>query len=281
MKMHKFIFNPFPKMATLYTLAMAMATTGLTSLAMSYEQQPGKVIFLQEIQDQLVHASGMKNRPVTVYVTGDKKRITALTPSSISLSHGFLKQMKDINQIVATLAHMTAHISLDLVLPLPEDMPAGRKKPLVADYLKSAIRPEYPDENNIPQATGAFHRKGAEILERPGYQNRNYDYSVNKTDIIRAEHELDVDRVTDKLLRRAGYCPADYSRLLHYFYEKPHLISGNRHFALDAAAWQRLDAVTRRADPAARCTEAQIALTRKHAGDFDRLQIAIMPGLRN
>ncbi len=278
MKMHKFISETFPKIVI---LAM-MTAISLTSLAQSDDNKPEKTLFLQDIQDQLVHVSGIKNRNITIHIIDDKKRKTILTPSSISLSYGFLKQMKDINQLVSTLAHLTAHISLDFVAtpPLPEDNHDGQEKSSVTGYLKSTIRPQYPDENNMPQATGAFHKKGAEILERPRYHNKDYEYSVNKTDIIKAEHELEVDKITDKILRHSGYCPADYSRMLYYFYENPQLMLGNKHFALDADQWQRIDAVNRRADPGTACDKAQIALTQKHAGDFDQLLVRVMLALR-
>ena len=277
MKTHKFIFDYFPAI-----IAIAMVTgTGMTEMATADEQKPEEIAFLQDIQDRLIQVSGIKNRDIALLVTENKKRKITITPSSISLSYGFLKQMKNINQLVATMAHMTTHISLDYVAtpPLPEGAQDAPEKSSVTDYIKSAVRPKYPDQSNIPQATGAFHHKGAEIIARPSYQNKDYDYSVNKADIISAEHELEVDKITDKILRHSGFCPSDYSRLLHYFYENPQQVLGNKHFVLSADGWQRIDAINRRADPASACDEGQIAQTIKYAADFDRLTVRVMSAL--
>lgn len=273
MKTHKFIFKA---VTALFALVL-MTAPGLTLSGHAADTD-----FLQEIQNRLMKVSGVKDRDIAVIVTENQKRKITLTPSSISLSYGYLKQMKTINQLVATLAHMTAHISLDYVArpPLPEDDRNNQKKTSVTDYLKSTVRPKYPDENNIPQATGPFHHKGADIIERPGYQNKDYDYSVNKADILSAEHELEVDKITDKILRHSDFCPSDYSRLLHYFYEKPQLLLGNKHFVLDATGWPRIDAVDRRADPATICSETQIAQTQKYAHSFDLLMVKVMQALK-
>lgn len=278
MKMHKFIFEYFPK---ILGLALLVALS-LTAHAKANEQAPEKTMFLQDIESQLIRVGGLKDRMITLHITNNQKREIAITPSSISFSYGFLKQLNNINQLIATMAHMTAHISLDFVAtpPLPEDEQAGHEKTSVTEYLKTTMRPKYPDQGNIPQATGAFHTKGAAIIERPGYYNKDYDYSMNKADIINAEHELEVDKITDKILRHAGYCPSDYSRMLHYFYENPQALLGNKHFALNANEWQRIDAVNRRVDPAVACSPDQTTHTQKHENAFDQLLVKIRQALR-
>ncbi|MCF6196451.1 MAG: hypothetical protein L3J50_07080, partial [Emcibacter sp.] len=66
---------------------------------------------------------------------------------------------------------------------------------------------------------------------------------------------------------------------LHYFYENPQLLLGNKHFALDADQWPRIGAVDSRADPAAKCTAEQVALTQKYAPAFDQLMVHIRQAL--
>ncbi|VAX05260.1 hypothetical protein MNBD_ALPHA03-2151 [hydrothermal vent metagenome] len=243
-------------------------------------KNPIETAFLQDIQSRLTKASGI-GHDITVYITTNEKHVMSTTPTSIHFSYKLLKHMKTLNQLVATMAHMTAHIGLDnfSTPPLPEGERSDQERPSSGDYLKSIIRPEYPDETNVPQATGSFHDKGPGsslgISERPGYQNKNYDYAVNKTDIIKAEHELDADKVTGHILGRAGFCPSDYNRMLRYFYENPQGLLSNRHFALDADQWQRLDLLDRTVDPAVPCTDAQTALIQKYSGAFDRLKTAL------
>ncbi|NOZ65783.1 MAG: hypothetical protein GXP00_04705 [Alphaproteobacteria bacterium] len=265
--MHKFIFTTF---STMITIAL-MSTSALAASE--------KASFLQNIQARLTAASGIKGRLIKVIVTKESKRVVALTPSTISLSYGFLKQMKDVNQITMTLAHLTAHIGLDYLPtpPLPEDhIHMDNKK-----SLKDFITPKYPDESYVPEATGPFTAKDQDInIKRPSYQNKNYDYAVNKAGIVKAEQELDVDKTTDKIIRRAGFCPSDYSRMLHYFYENPQLLLGNKHFVLDADQWPRIGAVDNRADPAAKCTAEQNALTRKYAPAFDQLMVRVRQALK-
>ena len=273
MKMHKFIFTPF--------LAL-MAVATMTPQAVSDEPAPKKILFLQDIENKLIHVSGIKYRQVTLLVSTDQKRNIALTPSSISLSYGYLKQMKNINQLVATMAHMTAHISLDYVAPppLPEGHERGAEDTSLEGYIKGAVKHKYPDKTYMPQATGAFHTKGANIIERPRYNNKDYDYSLNKKNIINAEHELEVDKITHKILRHSGFCPSDYSRMINYFYETPQHILGNKHFVLDADGWQRIDDINRRANPKTACEKSQIDQTQKYANSFDQLMVTVMTALK-
>ena len=237
--------------------------------------------FLQDIQSRLSIASGDPKRVITLLITTEEKRVVRATPSMIHFSYGFLKQMASIDQLVATMAHMTAHISLDYMAtpPLPEDVKDSAEKSSVGTYLKSAVRPDYPDESSFPEASGAFHDKGpgagVSTNARPGYHNKNYDYAVNKAGIVKAERELEVDKITSKILSHAGFCPADYNRMLRYFYEKPQKLIGNKHFALDADQWQRLDTLDRTVDPAAPCSQAQNNLTQKYSAEFDQLKITI------
>ncbi len=264
--MRKFIFTCFP------TVVIMALLSGPVSAA------DEKAAFLQDIQARLTVASGIKDRPIKVIVTKESKRVIILTPSSISLSYGFLKQMKDVNQLTMILAHLTAHIGLDYVAPppLPEDHVRTEDKRSLKDF----ITPKYPDESYVPEATGPFTGKDKNaIIERPKYQNKNYDYAVNKAGIVKAEQELDADKITNKIIRHAGFCPSDYSRMLHYFYENPQLLLGNKHFALDADQWPRIGAVDSRADPAAKCTAEQVALTQKYAPAFDQLMVHIRQAL--
>ncbi len=280
MKTRKYIFD-----SILLIIAIAVPTSlGLTSQAMSAEQKPEKILFLQDIQSQLIRVSGVKDRNIPILVSRDQKRKITLTPSSVTLSYGFMKQMNTINQLVATMAHMMAHISLDFVAtpPLPEEDRDHTEKTSVEDYIKDTVLQKYPDRGYIPQATGAFHDKntGMTIIERPGYQNKEYDYSVNKAAILHAEHEREVDKITDKILRHSGFCPSDYSRMLHYFYETPQQLLGNKHFALDADQWPRIDTADSRSDPATSCDDSQIAQIQKYAPAFDQLKVNIMQSLR-
>ncbi|MBL4801279.1 MAG: hypothetical protein JKY45_05240 [Emcibacter sp.] len=279
MKTRKFIFSLCPTIIAV----ILMTSVQMIPQAMSQEESPDGIRFLQEIQDQLTKVSGLKDHTITVHVITEPKRKIVLTPSSISLSYGFLQHVKSVNQLMATLAHMTAHISLDYVTPppLPDNIKTAKDKSSASDYLKSAIRPKYPDQTNIPQATGSFHREGPEVLERPRYQNKDYDYAVNKSGIIKAEHELEVDKITNKIIRHAGFCPSDYSRMLHFFYENPQQILGNKHFALTADAWQRLDAVDHRADPKTVCDDDRIARTVSYGPAFDHLTLSIQQALKN
>ncbi len=241
---------------------------------------PAETVFLQDIQSRLTKASGIRH-DITVYITTNEKHVMSATPTSIRFSYKLLKHMETLNQLVATMAHMTAHIGLNDISkpPLPENERADQKRPSSEDYLKSVIRPQYPDETNVPQATGSFHNKGPSsdqgVSERPKYQNKNYDYAVNKADIINAERELDTDKVTGNILARAGFCPSDYNRMLRSFYETPQGFLSDRHFALDADQWQRLDLLDRTIDPAAPCTKDQTALIQKYSGAFDQLKTAL------
>ena len=249
-------------------------------------ENPVEAAFLQDIQSRLTKASGI-GHDITVYITTNEKHVMSATPTSIHFSYKLLKHMKTLNQLVATMAHMTAHIGLDYLSspPLPEDEQADQKQPSSGDYLKSIIRPQYPDESNVPQATGSFHDKGpgfgTAVDERPGFQNKNYDYAVNKAGIIKAEHELDADKVTGNILSRAGFCPSDYNRMMRYFYENPQGLLSNRHFALDADQWQRLDLLDRTVDPAAPCTKGQTALIQKYSHAFDQLKAALAQTEKN
>ncbi len=243
--------------------------------------------FLQTIQNSLSRAAGLKGNNIVIHVTAEKKRLFDVTPSTIHYSYGFLKQMENIDQLVASMAHMTAHISLDSLStpPLPEEDGKKTVKPSAGDYLKSVVRPKYPDENNIPEATGSFRSKdqdpGMGIIERPGYRNKAYDYAINKSDIIKAEHELDTDKAAVKILKHAGFCPTAYNRMLRYFYENPHLLMGNRHFALDADQWQRLDILDRNDDLAAPCSDGQKAMSQQYAAKFDQLKVKIYRSLKD
>ncbi|VAW00197.1 hypothetical protein MNBD_ALPHA01-606 [hydrothermal vent metagenome] len=263
---------------------MAVFTAAPPVLAQDTSDE--SLAFLQTIQNSLSRASGLKDNNIVIHVTTEKKRIFDVTPSAIHYSYGFLKQMENIDQLVATMAHMTAHISLDYLStpPLPEEDGKNPEKPSVGDYLKSVVRPKYPDENNIPEATGSFRSKdrdpGMGIIERPGYQNRAYDYAVNKSDVIKAERELDTDKTAIKILKHAGFCPTDYNRMLRYFYENPHLLLGNRHFALDADQWQRLDILDRNDGITAPCNDAQKAMSQQYVAGFDQLKVKIYRSLK-
>jgi len=238
-------------------------------------KNPVEAIFLQDIQSRLTKAGGI-NHDITVYITTDEKHAMSATPTSINFSYKLLKHLNSLNQLVATMAHMTAHIGLnDTSQLLPENEQPDQKRPASEDYLKSVIRPQYPDETNVPQATGSFHEKGAIVEERPGFQNKRYDYAINKTDVIKAEHELDADKVTGNILDRAGFCPSDYNRMMRYFYETPQKLLSDKHFALGADQWQRLDLLDRTVDPAAPCTKDQMALIEKYSSAFDQLKAAI------
>ncbi len=138
------------------------------------------------------------------------------------------------------------------------------------------MRPDYPDENYLPQATGALHNKGAVMPERPGYQNRNYDFAVNKKDIITAEQEREADRLVLKILKHSGFCPTDYHHMLRYFYEHPQKLPGNGHFALEADQWQRLDMLEQLSPRTKSCTQSQKALARKYTGPFEQLKVNVI-----
>ncbi|PCI33071.1 MAG: hypothetical protein COB54_04825 [Alphaproteobacteria bacterium] len=287
MKTHKFIFTSFPKAPTLSLISL-LTLISLTPPALSQEPGPEiteKVAFLQDIQNQLQQVSGIKNRPVTVFVTPESKRNITLTPTSVSFSYGFLKQMQDITQLVATMAHMTAHISLDFIETPPlDDRDSNRpEKTSVTDYIKNTLTQKFPDEGYIPQATGSFHgnqqNSTSGIIEKPSYQNKDYDYAVNRVKYIKAEHELEVDKVTHKIMRHAGYCAQDYTRLLQYFYENPHLLLGNEHFALDTDQWQRIDEAERRVTET--CDADQRTQASTHAAAFDQMKVRILQSLRN
>ena len=287
MKTHKFILTSLPKIIIPGLISLLGLTTllSLTAPALSEEPGPEKIQFLQNIQNQLQQVSGLKGRPITVIVTPEGKRNITLTPSSVSFPYGFLKQMQDITQLVATMAHMTAHISLDFVEtpPLPDHGSTPAKKNSVKAYIKGTISQRYPDESYMPQATGSFHdnhqNSSRGIIEKPNYQNKNYSYQVNKAKFVKAEHELKVDKITEKIMRHAGYCAADYTRLLQYFYENPHLLLGNDHFALDADQWQRIDEAERRTKEA--CSPQQRTQTSPHAAAFDHMKVSILQSLRN
>lgn len=290
MKTHKFIFIPLPKVPSVVTpclvsLLALMALLGLASPALAEEPGPEKVEFLQDIQNQLQQVSGNKDRPITVFVTPERKRKITLTPTSVSFSYGFLKQMQDITQLVATMAHMTAHISLDFIEtpPLPDRNTTRTANPSVTEKIKSTLTQKFPDQGYMPQATGSFHgnqqNSTSGIIEKPSYQNKDYDYAVNRVKFIKAEHELEVDKITHKIMRHAGYCAQDYTHLLQYFYENPHLLLGNDHFALDADQWQRIDLAERRVTGT--CGPDQRTLTGQHAAAFDQMKVRILQSLRN
>ncbi len=240
------------------------------------DEKTVEATFLQDIQSRLTKAAGI-NHDITVYITTDEKHAMSATSTSINFSYRLLKHMNSLNQLVATMAHMTAHIGLNDIStpPLPENEQVDQKRPSSEDYLKSVIRPQYPDETNVPQATGPFHEKGAIARERPGFQNKSYDYAINKADIIKAEHELDTDKITGNILNRAGFCPSYYNRMMRYFYENPQGLLSDKHFALGADQWQRLDLLDRTIDPAAPCTKDQMALIQKYSGTFDQLKAAL------
>lgn len=255
-----------------------LAISGLTLPVMANETPK----FLQDIQDRLTKAGGITDRAIKIHITKSSKRIVTITPSSISFSYGFLNQMQSPPHIVATMAHMTAHISLDYIKtpPLPEEAKATKEKISTGEYLKSAVRPQYPDENNIPQASGPFHKPGAEIIERPSYSNKAYSYSVNKAAVIKEEHELESDKIAGKILKHAGFCPSDYSRMLHYFYENPQLLLGNSHFALDADQWRRLETLDNRIDPTAKCRFRYAKKMAEYNAPFNQLKSHISQELK-
>ncbi|GEM_PF-3332254 len=276
MKMRKNIITTL----SYYMTFTATAVICLTAPALAGNQDPGKVDFLQAIQNKLSQASGAK--AIAIHVVAGKKRRINLSPSSITLSYGFLKDIKNINQMVATLAHLTAYINLGYAVTPPKKSRQEKgQKTSLGKYLKSTIRPEYPDQGYMPEAKGTFQENRDEPITRPSYKNQAYDFSVNRTNILATEHELDVDKATDKIMQRAGYCPQDYSRLLHYFYENPQKFPENKHFTLDADQWQRIDAADRRADPADPCNKDQLVLTKKYAGDFRQMKSKILLALKN
>jgi len=262
-------------------LSPVLLLPGLPAATRADEAPQPDITFLQTIQDQLTTAHAVVNETIRIQITPERKRRIDVTPSSISFSHGFLKNMTDIHQMVATMAHMTAHISHDTTPtpPLPADEATAAADTSVSDYVKSTIRPEYPDKSDVPQATGSFHEDRAKIIERPTYRNDDYSYAIDKSDIIRAEQELEADRTTVKILRHAGLCPSDYSRMLHYFYENPQKLLANRHFALTADQWQRIDAVDRLAPPDTECSAAETAVLRDNAARFDQLKEGILAAL--
>ena len=285
MKTHKMIIPHFPKnIAVTIGTIFCLSITTMATPSVAADQKPESPFakdhkFLQDIQNKLTKGGGITDRIITIQVSQDKRRMLTATPNSLNFSYGFLQHMTSVNHLIATMAHMTAHISLDYLdtPPVPEDM--KEKKSSVSDYLKSAVRPQFPDENNIPQATGAFHTKGANIIERPDYQNKSYDLSINKSDMIAIDHQLDVDKTTGKILKHAGFCPSDYSRLLHYFYENPQKITGNKHFALEATEWQRIDANDQRAKPDTVCNPDQQALINAYVPAFNQFMTQIKQNL--
>ncbi len=251
----------------------------LSTPPIAVAQDTKDIEFLQDIQNKLTKGGGITDRIIRIQVSQDKRRMLTATPNSINFSYGFLQHMTSVNQLIATMAHMTAHISLDYLHtpPVPEN--TKKKKSSIGDYLKSAVRPKYPDENNIPQATGAFHTKGANIIERPSYQNKSYDISINKSDMVEIDHQLAVDKTTGKILKHAGFCPSDYSRLLHYFYKNPQKITGNEHFALESTEWQRIDTNDQQANPNTRCDRDQQALIKGYIPAFNQFMTRIKQSL--
>ncbi|NOZ42994.1 MAG: hypothetical protein GXP02_07515 [Alphaproteobacteria bacterium] len=229
----------------------------------------------------MTQASGLKT--VTIGVIAKHKHNIAVTPSSIDLPHLFLKNIKTVNQLVASLAHLTAYISLGYAVPPPPKNPRQKKKKLtVGDYLKSAIRAEALDESDIPtKDQETYQGDSSKAFARPRYQNKAYDYTVNKTGIVAAERRLKVDKTADKIMKHAGFCAGDYSRLLHYLYNNPQKFRGSRHFSLDTDQWQRLDVADRRADPAAACSTDQIAQTGKYAAAFNQLRNKILQAMKS
>jgi len=282
MKTHKNIFPYLRRLAVIGGIAsLSLSSYAVKDIWAKDNETPisksQDVKFLSDIQGLLTKASGRKTGPIALHIIPEKNRVISATPSSITLSYGFLKQLQNITQLTAVMAHMTAHISLDYLTtpPLPDDVKEAKEKMSAADYLTSAIRPKYPDETYLPEATGPFHDKNqTNMLEKPHYENKAYDYSVNKSGIIQKERELDVDHISEKILQHAGFCPSDYSRLLRHFYETPHNNSRNIHFTLDADQWPRLDASDRRTAPAT-CTMAQRRQIKKYSNDFDRLLITV------
>lgn len=253
----------------------------MTPVALGEEQSREGFKFLQTIQNQLTQVSGIKDRPIRLLVTTERKRFINITPTSVSFSYGFLKNMQNINQLIATMAHMTAHISLDYVPtpPVPEDEATGSEGS-VGDYIKSAVRPQYPDKSNPPQATGSFHKENPGIIERPRYQNKEYNYAINKADILLADEEHEADKTTVKILSHANLCPSDFSRMMHYFYENPQILVANRHFALETDQWQRVDAVDRLADPKVKCSDTQNTISRNNAQNFEQMKVKILKALK-
>ena len=215
------------------------------------------VAFLQKLQDRLTVAAGLKVRSIRVIITPEKKRLYDVTPSKIILSHGFIQQITNQNQMVATLAHMTAHINMKTTPPppLPKNIQDKQDQLTMGEYIKSALRPRFPDNSNPPKATAGYDEKGATTTLRPSYYNSNYDYQVNKANILKAEQEIAVDRIALKILHHAGFCPDYYGELLHYFYDHPEKMIGNKHFALSADQWQRIDMVDQITLSNGKCSE--------------------------
>ena len=119
MKIRKIIYSAKLCAALMGTTMMFSLTTPGLAKETTALQPP----FLQEIQDQLTTVSGLKDQNITIVVIPDKKRIMDIRPDAIRLSYGLLQHMQDVNQLISTLAHATAHIALDYVTtpPLPED----------------------------------------------------------------------------------------------------------------------------------------------------------------
>ncbi len=251
-----------------------LAAVCLTSPAGAQGTNDLDIKFLQEIQQQLNKVSGQGDRPISLHITPDKKRKIDLTTSSISFSYGFLKNMENIAQLIATMAHMTAHISSDHVkAPAPDENTGyGFDETTVENFIQSTIRPKYPDRKSPPEAKGPFHNDGPQTIERATYNNPDYTFAINKADILAAEQERSSDKLAARLLKHAGFCPSDYSRMMHFFYENPQRLLGSKHFALDADQWQRIDVVDRSDDPATICSDSQKAMTNKYAQAFNQLQ---------
>lgn len=254
------------------------ATFSLNSTATAETMKLEEIKFLQAIQGHLSRKNGIKNIAIHVFV--DQKRRIHVTKSSIGLSYGFLKDMQNINQLVATMAHLTAFVKLGYVVTPPDTEEdkhntANTAKKSFTNFIKSTIRPKFPDENYLPDAKGPFEKDRPTNGAQPNFQNQKYNYAINKKDILIKDRHLEVDKLTDSIMKRAGFCPQDYSRLLHYFYESPQGIPENKHFTMDADEWQRIDTADQRADPAIPCNEAQTTLTQKYGPAFNQLKSKI------
>tara|TARA_R110002073_G_scaffold179136_2_gene337631 strand:- start:176 stop:1060 length:885 start_codon:yes stop_codon:yes gene_type:complete len=277
MKIRKIIYSAKLCAALMGTTMMFSLTTPGLAKETTALQPP----FLQEIQDQLTTVSGLKDQNITIVVIPDKKRIMDIRPDAIRLSYGLLQHMQDVNQLISTLAHATAHIALDYVTtpPLPEDAGGDDKGTSAADYIASSVRPRYPDKSNPPVADAGFQNDEPKIIERPRYENEDYRFEVNKADVAAAEQELRSDEAAGKILAHAGYCPSDYSRMLQYFYEHPQKLLGNDHYALDSDQWQRVDAAEHLHSTKQACSPAQINKTQKHAEAFNQWKARILGAL--
>lgn len=266
-----------------YSLLLPLLTFQSLSLsaispALAYDHQYDTV-FLQKIQDKLAKTAGLKDRTIRLEIIHDQKQVFDVTSSSVIISHGFIQKMENMEQMVSALAHMTAHISLNAVPPAPQP---EHDKMRAADaakepFLKGAVSQRYPDKSQIPEATGGYVDNEKVNIERPEFRNEDYEFQINRGNIVKAEQELEVDQAAQKILHHAGFCPQSYRQMLHYFYEQPEKLAGNKHFALGPDQWQRVDMIDQSRLSGRDCSAQQNDLGKKYQDDFARLKSLTAP----